>query len=142
MRQQLVYEAIADLRPYMFLIEDKNVSNEDLITMALKYKDVPDRGIWEKHGTWKYYIHGNGCRLTNLISQEQIEWNVANLNDFYVPWFVNWVDWVRKCNNIYSDMTDNVLHDLLNELQIDGHIERIYPENNDKLRLSVKKIIV
>jgi len=134
-RQQLIYEAITDLRPYMFLIDDKNASNEHLIAVTLKYKDVPNRGIWKKYGTWEYYIHGNGCRLTNLMSKEQIEWDVAQLNYFYVPWFLNWFDWVRKINGVYSDIANDTLYDLLDELQMDGHIDRIYPENKQKLRL-------
>jgi hypothetical protein len=73
--------------------------------------------------------------LTNFISRERIEWDVANLNEFYVPWFVNWVNWVKKINEVYSEITDVILHDLLNDLQIEGYIEKIYPENNHKLRL-------
>ncbi|HRF97836.1 MAG TPA: hypothetical protein PLZ51_21660 [Aggregatilineales bacterium] len=138
-RQQLVYEAIQELRPDFFIVHDKSISNEDVLKVVRQYQKVPFRGTWQKYGTWEYYIHGIGCRLTNLVSGEIIEWDIPHITHFERLWFMNWVNWVRKANHTYQSLSEEVVYDLFNQLEQDGVIERIHPDNNFKLRFVDKQ---
>ncbi|MDX2075636.1 MAG: hypothetical protein SFZ02_04350 [bacterium] len=138
-RQQLVYEILQELRPYFFLAHDKSVSNEDLTKALNQYIRSPSTGIWQKYGTWKYYIHGAGCRLTNLISGEILEWDTPHITHFERLWFMNWVNWVKKANHTYQSLSEDMVYDLFAQLEQDGVIERIYPYNNFKLRFVDKQ---
>ena len=100
---------------------------------------LTDIGIWNKYGQWKYYLHGRGCRLTNLISGEIIEWDAPNVIDFKSDWFLNWVNWVKKVNQDYHELSIDKIHSILNQLEKDGRIERIPPHSNPKLRFLTRE---
>ena len=133
-RQQITYDALMELRPYSFMKVGENTTVEILMETVKNYGHINDIGVWNKYGQWKYYLHGRGCRLTNLISGEIIEWDAPNITDFKPEWFLNWVNWVRKVNENYHDLSDSIVYKILHQLEGDSIIERISPHSNPKLR--------
>ena len=134
-RQQLVYDILQELRPHFFAVHDKSVSGIDLVNLVRQgILHVPFTGTWQKYGTWKYYIHGAGCRLTNMISGEIIEWDTPHVTHFERLWFMQWVNWVKKVNNTYQSLSEDVVYGLLHQLEEVGVVERIHPSNDFKLR--------
>lgn len=49
---------------------------------------VSQKGTWKDydHNEWEYYLHGEGCRLTNRQTSEVIDWDCPNKLSFD-PWF-------------------------------------------------------
>jgi len=138
-RQQLVYDILQELRPHFFAVQDKSVSGEELVKLASQSMHIPSRGTWQKYGTWRYFIHGGGCRLTNMISGEVIEWDTPYITQFERLWFMQWVNWVKKVNNTYQSLTEEVVYDLLHQLEEEGVVERVHPNNDFKLRFVENK---
>jgi len=129
-RQQLVYDILQELRPHFFAVHDKSVSGIDLVNLVRQgILHVPFTGTWQKYGTWKYYIHGAGCRLTNMISGEVIEWDTPHVTDFDLKWFMNWINWVKNVNHTYQSVTEDVVYNLLNQLEQEGVVERPRPSH-------------
>lgn len=136
LRQQLVYEAIVELRPDKFTTADKSVNDYDAALLAEKYKNVPDIGIWVKYGKWNYYMHGSGCRLTSTISGEPLEWDVPEQGSFELDWFLNWFRWLKQCNATYASIADADVHAIITQLHGEGTIIRHKIMSGYKLQLS------
>lgn len=126
-RQQLAYEAILQLSPFRLVAGDKSTGIDELLNLANKYKHIPSSGIWRRYGTWRYYLHGGGCRLTNIISGEPIEWDAPHLNRLYMGWFVNWLRWVERTNGTGEGVSDNQIKAMFDELVKQGFLERTHP---------------
>jgi hypothetical protein len=93
-RQQVVFDVINTLRPDMFAIADKSVTDMQLIEIVQKYSHVSQSGVWHSdEGIWDYFFHGNGCRLTHQRTGEVIDWDAPNVQMFD-PWkFLYWIKW-------------------------------------------------
>ena len=119
-----MHVAITELRPDKFLVYDTSVDDYEMALLAKKYKDVPDVGIWVKYGTWEYFMHGGGCRLTSTVTGERLEWDVPHQDLFELEWFLNWFRWLRKCNLDYASISDKEVYAAINHLQETGIIKR------------------
>lgn len=133
-RQQITYDALMELRPYSFMKVGENTTVEILMETVKNYAHIRDIGVWNKYGQWKYYLHGRGCRLTNLISGEIIEWDAPHVTDFKPDWFLNWVNWVKKVNRDYHELSIDEIPSVLNQLEKNGIIKLVNPHRNPKLR--------
>lgn len=140
-RQAIVKKAMQELRPDLLLRYDKSISTIELIEIAKAYLGTPFRGVWQDDNDWNYYIHGAGCRLTNMDTGEPLEWAAPNLDEFYDEWFLTWLNWyvenheaseeIQKLQN----MQNNEIRDLLLELEKARLITSVKPNH---FRLIVK----
>lgn len=55
---------------------------------------LPDKGVWvDPDGNeWEYYLHGRGCRLTNTLTGEPIDWE-CNVPAFETWFFLQYLEW-------------------------------------------------
>jgi hypothetical protein len=122
-RQQLVAEAITELRPDKFGIYNKNTP-EVFVALADKVLHVPDMGTWKRYGRWRYFMHGAGCLLTNFITAEPLEWDAPHRHEFDPYWFINWCLWLRKLHPDDPLLTEAALKQALSALQAQGIIKQ------------------
>lgn len=137
LRQQLVFDAIAELRPDKFAIEDKSISDHEVATLADAYKHVPDKGVWKRYGVWNYTMHGSGCRLIGIITGEPIEWDVPDKDVFEHRWFLNWCRWLKKINSAYNSLPDESFDKVFKALEQRRIIEPSHAMSPYKWRLLV-----
>jgi hypothetical protein len=47
-------------------------------------RNLPQEGIWydNEQNEWIYFLHGNGCRLTNKKTGEPIDWDCPDVNSY------------------------------------------------------------
>ena len=62
---------------------------------------VPRKGVWkDKTGEeWNYVLHGGGCLLINLETQEPVDWDCPNPKAFDETFFFVHLDWRLKQDN-------------------------------------------
>lgn len=72
-----------DLDPYIELFQDKQAKNQ--------FPQEMYQGIWKE--TWKYRVHGIGCKLHNRRTNEPLEWDASNLLAFRFDWFWQHLVW-------------------------------------------------
>jgi hypothetical protein len=139
-RQRIVYEAVVDLRPDKLVVADKTVGDLEAAMVAEKYKDVPGIGFWLKHGKWKYYMHGGGCRLTNVDTGEPLEWDAPDTEVFDKHWFINWHKWTVQGTLDGENITDDMIAEALLNLEKEGYITRVESTNGSKFRLTNREL--
>lgn len=122
-RQHLVSDVIQTLRPDMFAIADKSISDIDLIEFVKKYAHVPQVGVWQNsEGLWEYYFHGNGCRLMHEVTGEVIDWDAPN-NEMFDPWkFIYWIKWAVETKPKHLTDEANCLE---TKIKQDGELEAL-----------------
>jgi len=97
-RQRLVVLAMIELNPKLLI-----PANSHFLGIELKPYIVADNirqsqdtsslqhGIWKQE--WKYRLHGLGCQLINLNTQEILEWDAPDPRSFRVDWFWQHLEW-------------------------------------------------
>ena len=84
-------------------------------------------GIWqEKNGeNWTYFMHGGGCRLTNQITGEPIDWDCPSTLRFDTFKFAFHVEWqLERFSDKYTNLKklvsmsdiNTVIYQLISEL--------------------------
>jgi len=129
-RQRLVHECMTELRPDLIAIADKAMSRHKKVEIIQKQPRNPrisNIGTWQKYGTWEYYIHGGGCRLINLMTEEPLEWDAPDMNSFDDLWFFNWCKWVSQINKQYSNISEDILKKEFENLKKAGQIIQVDP---------------
>jgi hypothetical protein len=107
-RQRLVGLALLELRPrFVSFGGQDRFSGIDIAPYLEAYYERESKlqkgkssqtGIWKED--WEHWIHGLGCRLTNLRTREPIEWDAPDLKEFSPDWFENHLEWrLRKESN-------------------------------------------
>ncbi len=56
---------------------------------------IPQEGLWhdQQGQLWRYYFHGTGCQITNVRTQEIVDWdcpNVAAFDPFFFEAHLAW----------------------------------------------------
>lgn len=146
-RQEIVAQAITELGLDITTnFNSKTPLEGDELEKLRKWSEqrskIPSRGIWiDKDGNeWEYFLHGNGCLLTNVKTGEPIEWDIPQLESFDPYFFHDNLFWQFKSTSRY-DKVGNVRHrltelvnQLIEELIEDGKITKDYSlpnkENN------------
>lgn len=87
-RQELIKQAITDLG-----ITENDLSNSGPLSWT--QKNIPQEGIWARDQQWQYFLHGKGCRLSNLATGEVIDWNstsrfAINIDPYVFIDHLNW----------------------------------------------------
>ena len=56
---------------------------------------IPQSGIWKNNTDWQYFLHGKGCRLTNIVSGEIVDWDSDNESGVDIdPYaFIRYLKW-------------------------------------------------
>ena len=72
-----------DLTPYIELFQEKHAHIQDPMDMY--------QGIWKRD--WKYRLHGIGCKLTHIHTNEPLEWDAPNSHAFRFDWFWEHLMW-------------------------------------------------
>lgn len=79
------------------LNSDKDVLNKDqevfdVIKRASERK-LSQSGIWSNKNEWEYFLHGRGCRLRNVNTEETITWNCPSVLVFDPYFFLDHLKW-------------------------------------------------
>jgi hypothetical protein len=89
-RQRLPYEVIKKYRPHWLDRTQPRPGKE--------YASITQWGYWGDDKEWKYFLHGVGCLLTQVITQEVIDWDCPNLYCFDQYSFARWLHWFLSQN--------------------------------------------
>jgi hypothetical protein len=94
-RQRIVIRALIDISPRLLMMIDDATLKKSLEPYIVAHEEKinsigSQSGVWE---TWQYWLHGIGCRLTHIQTQEPLEWDAPYLNGFRFDWFWNHLIW-------------------------------------------------
>lgn len=100
-RQKLVARAMLDIHPGPLRMASTHILGIEVEPYCQRWLEKIDTdenfyrnwqsGIWRDE--WKHWAHGHGCRLTNLVTGEPIEWDAPDLEAFDQNWFWNHLEW-------------------------------------------------
>lgn len=148
-RQEIVREALSELRPDLLLLSKAGISPQELIEAAKRHTHVPQTGRWGEE--WLYTIHGKGCRLIHTVTQEPLEWDAGDVKSFDRFWFVNHLNWLLSQNIDEAPLSElksrlsgsksdlqRLVFDALSQLEQIGLIVRSSPSNPNKYTLLVE----
>ena len=127
-RQHIVYELLYDIHPD-FLFDIKALSDDNIdafMEITEQYQHIPGSGFWGKDNEWEYWIHGRGCRITHVITEELIEWDTPDPLVFDRDWFTKYVNWFREKTGYLSNIdTSNHLRKEIDEFISMGLVEPV-----------------
>jgi hypothetical protein len=121
-RGNTVVQALIELRPDLIVqhnLQDTfpvhNLAHkvQEFITKYNK-SEVLFEGIWRKE--WRYRLHGIGCELNHLHSEEHFDWDISNPSLFYIGVFQSHIKW--RCQN---HITDENIRIFLQWLDVDDN---------------------
>ncbi|MBN1287057.1 MAG: hypothetical protein JXB47_16775 [Anaerolineae bacterium] len=96
-RQRFVALAMLDLHPRALAMGDKTCLGVRLHPYLKADDERRDNGTYAQLGVWKndwkHWVHGLGCRLTNIHTGEPIEWDAPDLRTFTLDWFWEHLKW-------------------------------------------------
>ncbi len=144
-RRQTVIEVMIYFRPNLVILYGlEQILNLEKTFETKYHKKIADHlqwlskhpkhfsGIW-KH-VWKYQLHGIGCELRHLVTNEYYDWDIQHPMRFstfelyrYLQWYVNHAKdttfLTLKEFNIPN--TKHGLSDLLQAIKSDAHLQII-----------------
>lgn len=106
-RQYLVFTAMQEIAPDK-LYDIPRAMIESEIDGVLRHIPKPRPDYCGSNNEWKVWVHGIGCKLTNVESGEPIEWDAPDTQVFDAYWFSNWLTWHLK-NSEPTDATTALL---------------------------------
>lgn len=76
---------------------------------------VSRKGVWRDvtYQDWNYHLHGGGCLLQNIQTQEPLDWDCPNPKAFDSYFFARHLDWRLNTNQADEDISN--LRELLVE---------------------------
>jgi hypothetical protein len=76
---------------------------------------VSRKGVWmdDTGQNWNYHLHGGGCLLQNIQTQEPLDWDCPNPKAFDSYFFARHLDWRLNTNQADEDIRN--LRELLIE---------------------------
>lgn len=102
-RQRLVTLAMLDLHPLALRGGSDRILDVGVEPYIQAYRERQEElenvvslqeGIWKSE--WRYRVHGVGCKLVNIRTNEPIEWDAPNPDAFRFEWFWNHLLWRQK----------------------------------------------
>lgn len=102
---------------------------QKMLQLALRSNErkLPQSGIWHdnENNEWRYFLHGSGCRLTNVNTGEPIDWDCPDVNNYDAWKFMFHLIWQLSSSNraryLVSTLTwvgaslDKILNEIQNE---------------------------
>ena len=59
---------------------------QKMLQLALRAtgRELPQGGVWHdgENNEWRYFLHGSGCRLTNVKTGEPIDWDCPDVHKY------------------------------------------------------------
>lgn len=86
---------------------------------------IPQTGIWKNDRDWQYFLHGKGCRLTNVVSGEILDWDSDNESGVDIdPYaFIRYLKWrIDKDNHFQNIKLYAIKKDLKSLISLVQHI--------------------
>ena len=78
-------------------VSSDNVQVQELFQVAKRAseRNLSQSGIWrvDENNEWQYFLHGGGCRLTNMKTGEPIDWDCPDLNSYDKYKFLHHLEW-------------------------------------------------
>ena len=107
-----------------------NPRTQKMLQLALQASErkIPQSGVWldKEKNEWRYFLHGSGCRLTNLKTGEPIDWDCPDVNKydvwkfmFHLMWQVSSLERAGKLISTHN-WASRSLEPLINEIQNEG----------------------
>ncbi|MBI3173502.1 MAG: hypothetical protein HYZ25_07275 [Chloroflexi bacterium] len=134
--QKIVAQALSDLGFNINIFGDPNdkQAREEIEKWLAHVSEISQKGIWvdSDNNEWEYYVHGGGCRLTNVSTREPIEWDVPNLDTFDPFFFHDNLFWQFRAENRYDKVgavlfwVNHAVDELIRELVGDGKLSKDY----------------
>ena len=58
-------------------------------------RNLSQSGVWRdnENNEWRYFLHGGGCRLTNIKTGEPIDWDCPDVNSYDRHKFSYHLEW-------------------------------------------------
>jgi hypothetical protein len=77
--------------------ESENAYVKKLFQVAKRAseRNLSQSGIWRdnENNEWRYFLHGGGCRLTNVKTGEPIDWDCPDVNSYDRYKFLHHLEW-------------------------------------------------
>jgi hypothetical protein len=76
-------------------IEDPYVKKLYQVAKRASERNISQGGTWKdsENNEWRYFLHGGGCRLTNLETGEPIDWDCPDTNSYDKHKFFYHLEW-------------------------------------------------
>ena len=124
-RQRIVYDLLKELRPDLFL-DFYRTPEKEFFAAREKYFRTPRQGAWGQDEVWEFFIHGKGCRIIHLVTQERIEWDTPDPLVFDRHWFTNYINWFKERTGYLSEVdTNDYLRNEMDKFVTMGLVEPI-----------------
>ena len=108
--------------------EDPRIRKMLQIAVRTSERKIHQSGVWfdNEKNEWRYFLHGSGCRLTNLKTGEPIDWDCPDVNKydvwkfmFHLAWQVSSLERAGKLISVHNWVSRS-LEPLINEVQNEG----------------------
>jgi hypothetical protein len=89
-------------------------------------RNLSQIGVWQdvEKNEWRYFLHGGGCRLTNLATGEPIDWDCPDTNSYdrykffyHLEWQMTSSERVEKLS-FSRNVEKETLKTLINEIAL------------------------
>ena len=76
-------------------IEDPYVRELFQVAKRASERNLSQSGTWQdkENNEWRYFLHGGGCRLTNIKTGEPIDWDCPDVNSYDRYKFTDHLEW-------------------------------------------------
>ena len=76
-------------------IEDPYARKIYQVAKRASERNISQSGIWKdsENNEWRYFLHGGGCCLTNLQTDEPIDWDCPDTNSYDRYKFFYHLEW-------------------------------------------------
>jgi hypothetical protein len=92
---------------------------------------ISQRGIWKDESgcEWRYYLHGAGCLLRSLRTDEPINWDCPNVDAFDDYFFMQHLEWQLRSSDTKSQLTQTkALHEGQKNNSVSGVLDEMKGE--------------
>ena len=112
----------------MAIPESENAYVKRLFQVAKQAseRNLPQSGVWQDNedNEWRYFLHGGGCRLTNIKTGEPIDWDCPDVNSYDRYKFFYHLEWQLTSSEraeklMFSrNVEKEMLKTLINEIEL------------------------
>jgi len=117
-----------ELRREIAKANDPRIQRMLQLALRASERALSQSGTWRDSANheWRYFLHGSGCRLTNLQTGEPIDWDCPDVQKYDKWKFMLHLTWQRSSSErsgkllSASTLTRNSLESLLDEITSDN----------------------
>lgn len=73
-----------DIRKQFTKSDNPHMKKMFLLALRSSERKLSQSGIWidSENNDWRYFLHGKGCRLVNVKTEEPIDWDCPDVNKY------------------------------------------------------------